>query len=421
MLSWLRASFGLSFIGSVSSFSVAHAVNVLLPLLMIPYLARVLGAESLGLVAFSQSFGFYVTRIVEFGFDLSAARNIARHRDDPASLSDILGCVLTAKLILLAVAATAAGLAFLLIPAFHAHHAVFWSGFLWGLGQSLSMVWFFQGIERLWTVVAAEVTCKAAAAAATMLVVRQPEDGWLYLALHGAAALAAAAIGLGLARRTTPPAVPSAAAVARTMREGFAMFLFRVSEGLYTVGAPFLLGLMAPPQVVGYFAGAERIARAAVRLTGPLGGAVFPHMSHLARRSRSAAAATGRLTITLFAAVGLMISLTLWLLAPVAVDLLLGPGFRPSVADLEILALLPVLSAVTQAIGFQWMVPLGLDRAFVVVAFSSGAAYMALASVLTPSFGDIGMATTVILAEAFCLAVMALLLRARRLDPFSMR
>src|SRR4051812_4233854 len=63
--------------------------NYFVPLLVIPYLARVLGASGWGLIAFSQAFGSYVGVVVEFGFFLSANREVARYREDPDKLGEI--------------------------------------------------------------------------------------------------------------------------------------------------------------------------------------------------------------------------------------------------------------------------------------------------------------------------------------------
>src|ERR1700689_4454173 len=48
------------------------------PLVTIPYLARVLGVSGWGLVAIAQGFGSYVALLGEYGFGLSATREVAR-------------------------------------------------------------------------------------------------------------------------------------------------------------------------------------------------------------------------------------------------------------------------------------------------------------------------------------------------------
>ncbi|HYD97994.1 MAG TPA: oligosaccharide flippase family protein [Alphaproteobacteria bacterium] len=420
MLIWLRTHFGKSFVGNISALTVAHAINVALPLLMIPFLARTLGPDGFGVVALAQSFGFYITRVVEFGFDFTGAREVARHRSDPVALGRVLGGVMGSKALLTVLALGLAALGAWIVPPFRENPAVFWSGFLWGLGLALSMIWYFQGLELMTRAVFADLAFKAAAAVGTVLAVDHPGDAWLYLAFHGVATLAAAGVGLALAWRVSKPVVPSLTSIFRILADSFAMFLFRLSEGLYTVGTPFLLGLLAPPSLVGYLAGADRIARAATRLIAPIGVAVFPHVSHLAHQSRSAAAATGRATLLLFVSVGFAISLVLLAFTPLIVDVLLGPDFERSRISLQILALLPLVSACSHALGYQWMVPLGLDRPFVAIAFATGLLHVLLAILLVSVWDDLGMAVAILATEAIGVVAIFAVLRIRRLDPFSL-
>src|SRR5271169_1009874 len=82
----LRGSPLLNNIASLYSMQLA---GYLAPLVTLPYLARVLTPRHWGLVAFSQSFGLYAALVVEFGFMLSATREVARHREDHIKLGEI--------------------------------------------------------------------------------------------------------------------------------------------------------------------------------------------------------------------------------------------------------------------------------------------------------------------------------------------
>ena len=54
----------------------AHIAGLVVPLLTIPYLARVLRPTGWGLVVFAQSFGAWLALVMEYGFDLSGTRAV---------------------------------------------------------------------------------------------------------------------------------------------------------------------------------------------------------------------------------------------------------------------------------------------------------------------------------------------------------
>jgi len=237
------------------------------------------------------------------------------------------------------------------------------------------------------------------------------------LLLQAAAGFLAFGGGWALVRRDAPLRWPGRQATRDALRMGWSMFVFRASAGLYTAGNAFILGLFAPPQVVGYYAGAEKIGRAIVGLLGPAGQALYPRVSRLAGHARTEALRMVRLGLAAMGTGGVLLGITAFLAAPVLVRLLLGPGFEPAVAVLRVLALIPPLAAVSNVLGIQWMLPLGLDRPFTRIVIWAGLLNVALAVWLAPSLGERGMAWAVVAAEAFAAGGMWLYLRIRRLDP----
>lgn len=74
-------------------------VNCALPLLVVPYLFKTLGVEKFGLIAFAQAIVVYFGLFVNYGFDLSASKEISVHRDDAKKVSEIYSSVTTVKVI----------------------------------------------------------------------------------------------------------------------------------------------------------------------------------------------------------------------------------------------------------------------------------------------------------------------------------
>ena len=53
-----------------------QGANFILPLIILPYLVRVLGSEKFGLVMIAQSVAIFLTIIVDFGFNISATKEV---------------------------------------------------------------------------------------------------------------------------------------------------------------------------------------------------------------------------------------------------------------------------------------------------------------------------------------------------------
>ncbi|HEX9615495.1 MAG TPA: oligosaccharide flippase family protein, partial [Bacteroidota bacterium] len=318
-------------------------VNYLLPLVTIPYLARVLGAEGWGLVAFTQGFAGYLIVVIEYGFDLSATREVARFRSDKAKLSDLVAGVLGAKLLLAAFAIAFAITVMPWIPNVQDHGLLLWAGMILAVAQGLSMLWYFQGQERMKVVARLDVMAKVLATISLFVFVREPADAWKVLGLMAAGSLLSTGIALAITYREVPFRLPPTDTVISALRLGWSMFVFRSSVSLYTVGNAFILGFFVPPQFVGYYAGAEKISRAVLGLFQPVSQAMFPRISRLIGEARDVAARYARLSLRVMGGAGFAGGVIMYVSAPLIVPLLLGPEFEPAVTVLRILALLPPL------------------------------------------------------------------------------
>ena len=123
--------------------------SYLLPIATIVFLARLLGPQGWGGLAFMQAFAGYVMLVVTYGFNYSATREVARHRDDPDQLSELVAGVIGAKAALTVVALVVALPVSLLVAPIHRYQSLFWPAMVWALSLSFSLNWFFQGLERM--------------------------------------------------------------------------------------------------------------------------------------------------------------------------------------------------------------------------------------------------------------------------------
>lgn len=66
-----------------------QGINYILPLVTLPYLTRILHVYPFGIYSATMSVGAYVILFINFGFDLSATRKIAKSKGDNYAISAI--------------------------------------------------------------------------------------------------------------------------------------------------------------------------------------------------------------------------------------------------------------------------------------------------------------------------------------------
>src|ERR1700728_4429095 len=283
-----------------------QACTYALPLLTIPYLARVLGPSGWGVVVYAQAIGAVTACVVEYGFDISASRETSLHRSDPGRLSELISGVLGAKSLLSLLCIAGALLCRRFIQEVAPSSELFWWSTIWGVCQGINMLWFFQGLERMRLASVLEIGGKVLAALSIFLLVHKPEDGWKVMAAQCVGCVVAHGVTVVLAYRQVGFQWPTALSVWNALRLGGSMFLFRTVQGLSGSVNRLVLGSVAPVALLGEYAGAERITRVFQQGMWPVNQALYPKLTQQTQNDPQGALKTVRLSLLFLGALGVL-------------------------------------------------------------------------------------------------------------------
>lgn len=400
-LNMFRRLLGHSVTQNALGLYTVQLAGYIIPLITLPYLARVLRAEGFGLLLFAQSFALWASVSFEYGFNLSATREVAQSRGSREALSKIASSVLGAKLILLMGFGVIAIASVFVVSNFRQHPAYLAWAMIQALTLGLGPFWYFQGTERMVGAVLVELFARVGAAASIFLLVRTPTDGWKALASLAVAGGGIVAVQTLWMYREINFELPSWEGSILALRSGWHMFLFRGACNVYGTANAFILGLFVSPLQVGYFGGAERIAKAVQGLTLPFTQAFYPHMSRIASQNSRRASRLARWSVPLAGSAGLALAVVLAILAPRAVSLILGANYEASIGVLYVFALILPLNALNSALVMHWMLPRGMERVVGALTVAAIVVNVISASLLAPRFLHFGMAVAILIAESF--------------------
>ncbi|RME52464.1 MAG: hypothetical protein D6795_06750, partial [Deltaproteobacteria bacterium] len=401
----------------------AHFARYLFPLITIPYVVRKLGVTRWGDVAFIQVYGAYLFIVVEFGFNLSATREVSRSRNVPGELERIFGSVLGAKSLL---ALLAVGLTALLQPhilRFRENPMLLWIAVSASILEGFGLQWFFQGLERIRLLAVLNLLNPLVATVAIFLFVKAPQDGWKLFACYAFAQSFSLTISFLLSFRHLRWRFPEKAFIVEHLRKSFSFFVVRISSMLYFSGNTFILGMWGTPLQIAHFAAAEKLASNLRMILRPAIETLFPRMSYSVVHERRAAVSLSLRILVAFVGIGVLCTIAIDLLAPLVVGILFGAEFRPAVPILRILGLFPLVIGVNHFLGSLWMVPLGLERAFSRVLMVMGVVNCVASIAVVkgwPTDAPVAIAWVIIGVQVAIGITFFAILRIRRLDPFSL-
>ena len=179
-----------------SYLSILQVFTILFPLLTYPYLLRVIGLELYGVIVFAQSIIIYISLVINFGFNMSSAKDVAIHKEDKEKLSRIVSTTYISKFILWVICGVGYLIVITTFDFFREYYWVYFLSYLLTFNELLLPTWFFQGIEKMKYITIVNVSSRLVFVAAIFLFVKEKSD-YLYVPLlNGIGAIVAGLLAL---------------------------------------------------------------------------------------------------------------------------------------------------------------------------------------------------------------------------------
>lgn len=370
-----------------------------------PFLTHTLGAQGFGAMNYAASVIQYGILLTDFGFDLSATREIAVARGNPDEIAHIFWRTNIAKALLALVSTALLVAAIGWVPQWQALAPVFLFSLLNLLASVMFPMWYFQGMEELRIASLMGVAGRALMLGFLFWLVRSPADVSMAVVLQAAPLLIAGAFWWATQWGVPRPRWfrPERRDILVSLRASWPFFLSALSGTLYTTATTTLVGMYCGVLQVGYFSAANKLLYNVQGLIGLLVQATYPRIAQLAHHDKRAAVAMIRKAMLLQGGAGLVLTLILLIGAPWLMPLLTGHDLAAAAPVMRWLSPIVLLGALSYVFGMQSLLPFGHDRYFSRVLIIAGGANVVALAVLLPGHGAIRAAQVVLAVETYIL------------------
>jgi len=397
------------------SLSIVQIANYLFPLITIPYLVRVLGAEKFGLISFAQAFILYFSLITNYGFNLSAPRSISINRDDLSEVSRIFNSIMILKIILMFFSLIILSLAVLAFDKFRDEWLVYFFTFGFIIGEVLFPLWFFQGMEKMKSIAILSLLSKLFYTVSIFVFVKSEVDYVLVPLLNSLGVILSGLISISIVIKkfNILISIPKFSDLKTQLKDGWNIFYSNIAISIYTISNTFILGIFTSDTIVGYYSAAEKIIKAFQGLLNPIFQSVYPHISKLAIVSKESAL---KLINNLGWKIGLftiIISSLIFLFSEQIIYLFLGGSFLRSVAVLKILSFIPFLIGLSSIYASLFMLGFGFTKKWskIILTASFVDVMLVLLFVWIIPLGEVGVSISWLFTEIFVVMISYLYFR----------
>ncbi len=398
---------------NIASLGLVQVANYLIPIVIIPIIVRILGAELFGRISYAQNIVSYLTLLVNFGFEYSATRQIALLEHDKEAQRRVFWSVIFIKVLLLLVSfMVLLGLGFC-FDRVTEDPKLYWYAAITNIGFVLFPTWYLQGIQDMPRMAWTNFSIKLLGAILIICSIHHAEQYRLYPLLLSVASVAGglAAMIYVVRRYELGSPVWDKPALNESFRLGLPIFVNNLFVSLYTAANLTILGLYACDEQIGYFSGAQRLIIAVnMCVVMPVSTAIFPRMSQVFVEDRQKGKRFFKQVLLGATAAAALISVVTYVAAPLIVRIMLGDSFEPSIALLRTMSPLPMLIMAATILTVQGMYGMGLQRFAPMVGVVLAALCVTSNVWLIPRVGVSGAIWSWIIAEAAEVALVGTLL-----------
>lgn len=414
---------------------------IIVPLVVTPYLSRVLQNDGIGINSFVLTINTYFTMFASFGFGYYAQREIAKHQGNKQRQSNTFWEIMFAKGL---TSALSFGLYFLMtftVPVLEVYRSYLLIYSCTILMIALDTSFMFSGNEDFKQISLRTILVRTVEIALVFIFVKKNTDLWIYVLIYSVGSLGNSIILFPFLRKYLVK--PNAFLPTRHFIPSLRLFIPALATSLYSMLDKAMIGFLIPSsetmvemnaygQIVikkvsevqsGYYQQADKIVRMLLTVITALGSVMTPRNTELIRRGQEEEAKKNVMKSVRFVFfLGVPMALGLVAISRTFVPWFFGMGYQEVTLLMIVLSALILLAGLTSIFGMQYLIPKEKDTAFTIAAIAGALLNLGLNFLLIPhigfldpimttlfgpdarwGFGANGAAWASILAEAFVL------------------
>ncbi|MBQ8989644.1 MAG: oligosaccharide flippase family protein [Prevotella sp.] len=383
----------------------------LVPLIVFPYISRVLGVEGIGTIDTVDYMMDYCILFSMMGLTTVGVREIAKNKDNPESLgqtfTDLFALNLCSTLLIAVVFIAIVCLS----PHLQSYGVLIPIGLLKLTANLFWIEWLYTGLEDFRYITIRSIILRTCFIIGVFLFVRSHTDVATYYMLFVGITVGNAFCNW-MHKRSFLHWDLRKADIRRFLVPFFMLGLFAMLSAVYAKLSLPVLSFLTDDREAGNYATATRVYQVIIALVSTLTGVMIPRMSVLVKEGRFDKVrqyTETSFTLLFFFAFPLICFVEFF--APDIIHLFAGNGFDGAILPMRIVMLQLLVIGSEKILVLQLLIPLRKDRTIVKAGIAAVVAWAILTILLVPRLHSVGTGLVWLAAETIVLVIAAIEVR----------
>lgn len=385
--------------------------NYIFPLIVFPYVSRVLGVTNLGACNFVDSIVQYFIIFSMLGIDVVGIREIAKAKGEKDKLNQCFSSLFSINTALTSIALVVYLVCIYSIPKLHDHLELMWIGAAKLCFNYLLIEWLFKGLEEFKFITSRSLIIKTLYVISVFVFVKKPSDYLVFFLLTSLIVVLNALVNCIYSRKYVSFSFRSIN-IKAFLPSILLLGVYAILTNMYTTFNVAFLGFSAGETEVGYYTTANKLFAIALSLFTALTGVLLPRMSALIAQNQLSDYKNllGKTTDFLVAVSFPVIAFVVFF-APEIIRLISGKGYEGAIVPLRIIIPLLFVIGYEQVLVIQGLMPLKKDRAVLINSIIGASIGITCNIMLVPVLKSIGSSIVWVISELAVLIVAQCFMR----------
>ncbi|MGF7142339.1 O-antigen/teichoic acid export membrane protein [Anaerotaenia torta] len=389
-------------------YNVIYRLSIcILPLVVTPYVARVLGAEQVGIYAFSSTVACYFIMFGKLGLDNYGNRSIASCREDKVRRSRMFWGIYLMQLVTSAI--SIAVYLLLVLTVFRENRAVYWMQLIYVASILFDVSWFFYGMEKFRITMVRSLMSRTLIILGVFVFVHSEKDLWVYTGIMSVCFLLEQLQLLPFLFRQVQWVRIKKEDILCHIVPNLKLFVPLLALSSYHWMDKIMLGVMVKSSaIVAFYTYAENIINLPKGILSALDTVMLPRISNLVAKNKIEESIQKiRTSIKFNSFVSCALCFGIAGVAPSFVPWFFGPEYRPTILLTIELAMVMIPMSLAEVVQTQYLIPFQREEVYIRSVTLGAVTDIILNLALIPFFGASGAVIGTLVAEvAVCVYQM---------------
>ena len=383
-------------------------LQILLPIITTPYLARKLGAGGNGIYGYTISVVTYFLLFGSLGIGLYGQREIAYHQKDKEKRSAVFFELILLKFIPMLIAASVFFIVFCIKGDYVLYYRIL---LIEILANVLDISWFYQGMEEFKKITIRNFIVRIVGLICIFTFIKGPDDISKYIFIHVLCTLLGSVIlWLDLRKNVTKPEKLN---VFRHLPMVLALFIPQIAMQIYTVLDKTMIGaILHDMKEVGYYEQSQKIIKILLTVITAVGTVMLPRLaSCFAENNMEQIKRYMYKTFNFVFALVFPMMFGIIAIANNFAPLFFGTGYDKVPLIMQILSVIVLFISISNIIGIQFLLSTKRQREFTTSVVVGAIVNFVFNLIFIHYYKSVGAAIATVIAELSVTAVQLYFIR----------